>query len=216
MINCKALEFELEIDFDSLWQGYCTSPHFLFNTYSQGAPQIVKTQVAVKLRHTLRHSTCVSMSFGIIEPHKILPVVGRCSRLRVAGFGRAVLRCSFGGPHGCHLRCRLAGGFSGFFWSRCAASRLCVCLLPPPLFFCAVCLFPPLFWGGGGGSACSSLCLPRSASGMVNWVAVGACGLLGRAPPPWVSGLCTRLARWPFLSGQVLALPAGRLRQAVS
>ena len=30
---------------------------------SQGAPQIVKTQVVVKLRHTLRHSTCVSM-FG--------------------------------------------------------------------------------------------------------------------------------------------------------
>ena len=73
-IHCKTLEFELEIDFDSLWQGYCTSPHFFFNTYSQGAPQIVKTQVAVKLRHTLRHSTCVSMSFGIIEPHKILGV----------------------------------------------------------------------------------------------------------------------------------------------
>ena len=71
-INCKTLEFELEIDFDSLWQGYCTSPHFFFNTYSQGVPQIVKTQVVVKLRHTLRHSTCISMSFGIIEPHKIL------------------------------------------------------------------------------------------------------------------------------------------------
>ena len=45
---------------------------FFFNTYSQGAPQIVKTQVVIKLRHTLRHSTCVSMSFGIIEPHKVL------------------------------------------------------------------------------------------------------------------------------------------------
>ena len=74
-IHCKTLEFELEIDFDSLWQGYCTSPHFFFNTYSQGAPQIVKTEVVVKLRHTLRHSTCVSMSFGIIEPHKILGVI---------------------------------------------------------------------------------------------------------------------------------------------
>ena len=73
-IHCKTLEFELKIDFDSLWQGYCTSTHFFFNTYSQGAPQIVKTQVVVKLRHTLRHSTCVSMSFGIIEPHKILGV----------------------------------------------------------------------------------------------------------------------------------------------
>ena len=71
-IHCKTVEFELEIDFDSLWQGYCTSHHFVFNTYSQGAPQIVKAQVVVKLRHTLRHSTCVSMSFGIIEPHKIL------------------------------------------------------------------------------------------------------------------------------------------------
>ena len=49
---------------------------FFFNTYSQGAPQIVKTQVVVKLRHTLRHSTCVSMSFGIIEPHKILAESG--------------------------------------------------------------------------------------------------------------------------------------------
>ena len=73
-IHCKTLEFELEIDFDSLWQGHCTSPHFFFNAYSQGAPQIVKTQVVVKLRHTLRHSTCVSMSFRIIEPHKILGV----------------------------------------------------------------------------------------------------------------------------------------------
>ena len=70
-INCKTLEFELEIDFDSLWQGYCTSNHFFFNTYSQGAPQTVKNQVVVTLRHTLRHSTCVSTSFGIIEPHKI-------------------------------------------------------------------------------------------------------------------------------------------------
>ena len=71
-IHCKTLEFELEIDFDSLWQGYCTSDPFFFNTYSQGAPQIVKTQVVVKLKHTLRHSTCVSMSFVIIEPHKML------------------------------------------------------------------------------------------------------------------------------------------------
>ena len=68
-IHCKTLEFELKIDFDSLWQGYCTSHHFFFNTYSQGAPQIVKTQVVVQLRHKLRHSTCVSMSFGIMEPH---------------------------------------------------------------------------------------------------------------------------------------------------
>ena len=77
-IHCKTLEFELEIDFDSLWQGYCTLHHFYFNTYSQGAPQIVKTPVVVKLRHTLRQSTCVSMSFGIIEPHKILGVLAPC------------------------------------------------------------------------------------------------------------------------------------------
>ena len=85
-IHCKTLEFELEIDFDSLWQGYCTSPHFFFNTYSQGAPQIVKTQVVVKLRHTLRHSTCVSMSFGIIEPHNLLGDHSRSNgRAEVAG-----------------------------------------------------------------------------------------------------------------------------------
>ena len=79
-INCKTLEFELEIDFDSLWQRYCTSAKFFFNTYSQGAPQIVKTQVVVKLRHTLRRSICVSMSFGITEPHKILGEALQASR----------------------------------------------------------------------------------------------------------------------------------------
>ena len=41
----KTLEFELKIDFDSLWQHYCTSPQFLFNTYSQGAPQIVNLKL---------------------------------------------------------------------------------------------------------------------------------------------------------------------------
>ena len=108
-IHCKTLEFELEIDFDSLWQGYCTSPHFFFNTYSQGAPQIVKTQVVVKLRHTLRHSTCVSLSFGIIEPHKILGV-SRASWLLFTGvlawFVVSCLRCP--GPLGsCSPLCPL-------------------------------------------------------------------------------------------------------------
>jgi len=43
-----------------------------FNTYSQRFPQIVTAAVLVKLRHTLRHSTCVSTRFGIIGRHKIL------------------------------------------------------------------------------------------------------------------------------------------------
>ena len=45
-----------------------------FKKYSQGAPQIVTAAAVVKLRHTLRHSTCVSTGFGIIGRHKILCV----------------------------------------------------------------------------------------------------------------------------------------------
>ena len=49
-----------------------------FNNHSQGAPQIVTAAAVVKLRHTLRHSTCVSTGFGIIGRHKFL-----CESLRV-------------------------------------------------------------------------------------------------------------------------------------
>ena len=117
-------------------------------------------------------------------------LAGRCSRLGVARFRRAVLRCSFRKPRGCCLRCCLAGGFARLLWSGCVASRLCACLLPLPFFF-PVCLFPPPFflWGG----VCLFLPLPSlgwcthwSAFVVVNRVAFGACGLLGRAPAPWV------------------------------
>ena len=115
------------------------------------------------------------------------PPGGRCPRLDVAGFGRAVLRCSFGGPRGCRFRCCLAGGLACLLWSGCAASWLCVCLLPPPFFF-AVCLFP--FFSGG---VCLFLPLPFlgwcthwSAFGVANRVAVCACAWLGRSPVAWV------------------------------
>ena len=45
-----------------------------FNNYRLRFPQIVTAAAVVKLRHTLRHSTCVSMGFGIIGRHKILCV----------------------------------------------------------------------------------------------------------------------------------------------
>ena len=86
--------------------------------------------------------------------------------------------------------------------------------LPP---FCAVCFFL-FFWRG----VCLFLPLPSlgwcthwSAFGVANRVAVRAA--LGWAVPwpPGSGGLCTRLAWWPILSGQVLALPPGRLSQAV-
>ena len=78
------------------------------------------------------------------------PPLGRCSRLGVAGFGRAVLRCSFAGLRGCRLRCCLAGGFPPLLLSGCLASRLCVCLLPPPAFFRLWFLFVSFFFLGGG------------------------------------------------------------------
>ena len=82
---------------------------------------------------------------------------------------------------------------------------------PPPVFI--------LFFFGGG-SACSSLCLPWAgartgqhsvrSSGLL--LAVAFCQAVPRRHGS--GGLCTRWARRPFLPGQVLALPAGRLRQA--
>ena len=116
-----------------------------------------------------------------------LPPVGLLSRLGVAGFGRAVLRCSFGAPCGCRLWCCLAEGFARLLWSGCAALRLCVCLLPPPFlsfsFSRLCCLFVPpppfFFWGG----SCLLLPLPSlgwcthcSSFVVANQVAVGACG----------------------------------------
>ena len=93
--------------------------------------------------------------------------------------------------------------------------------LAPPLFFhCLCCLFFSSFFFLGG-SACSSPCL-LWAGARTGGRSVWLTGLLlvlalgWAVPRPHGSGvLCTRLAWWPLLSGQVLALPAGRLRQAV-
>ena len=121
------------------------------------------------------------------------PLVGRCARLGVAGFGRAVLGCAFGGAHGCRLRCCLAGGFACLLWSGCAASRLRLCLLSHPLFFGGVCLFLPLPSLGR--------CTHWSAFGVANRVPVGACGLPGRAPTPWVGWVMDTLGLVAFPVG---------------
>ena len=81
---------------------------------------------------------------------------------------------------------------------------------------------PPPVFCFGGGPACSSLCLPWAgprtgphsvwSSGLL--LAVVFCLAVFR--PGGSSGLCTRWARRPSLPGYVLALPAGRLRQAAA
>ena len=86
-------------------------------------------------------------------------------------------------------------------------------LAPPPPA-------PPFF--SSGGPACSSLCLPWAgartgphsvwSSGLL--LAVAFC--LAKSRPHRSAGLCARWARRPFLPGEVLALPAGRLRQAAA
>ena len=102
-------------------------------------------------------------------PGVSFPPLGRCSRLGVAGFSQGGPPVFFRGPRGCRLWCCLGGGFARLLWSGCAASRLCVCLLPAPFFFaggrallvlgggfptfCAVCLFPFVCFFPGG-------CLP--------------------------------------------------------
>ena len=113
----------------------------------------------------------------------------------------------------------LVGGFARLFWSGCAASQLCVCLLPPPLFFVyAVYLFPFFFLGG----VCLFLPLPSlgwsthwSAFRVANRVAVGACAWLGRAPARWFGWVIYTLGRLAFPVGLGPGLPAGRLRQTV-
>ena len=111
------------------------------------------------------------------------------------------------------LRCLLGGGLGRLLWCWRAAWWLWGVLLPPPL---PPCFF---FWGGG---ACSCLCLPWAcartdphsvwSSGLL--LAVVFCLAVFR--PHGSGGLCTRWARRPFLPGEVLALPARRLRQAAA
>ena len=145
----------------------------------------------------------------------LFPVV-RCYWLGVAGFGWVVPLCLCGGPPlffffffswgGGLAACGGVGGWLG-------GCGLFSCLFPFP---------PPFFFWGGGGLACSSLCLPWAgartglysvlSSGLLSSVAF--CVAMFRLHGS--GGLCTRWARRPFLLGQVLALPAGRLRQAAA
>ena len=148
---------------------------------------------------------CVSACFGVPFPGGPLFLAWCC-------------RFLLGGPPvrlwGSCLRCLRGGGFGRLLWCWRAVWWLWAVLSPPP---------PPppvfFFWGG---SACSSLCLPWAGartgphsvwfSGLL--LAVAFCLAVSR--PHWSGGLCTRWARRPFLPGSVLALPAGRLRQAAA
>ena len=137
----------------------------------------------------------------------LLPV-GRCYWLGVAGFGWVVPLCLCGGP--------VFGAFWGGVWPSVvvlagglAAVDCFRAFSPSPLLF---------LWGGG--LACSSLCLPW-AGARTGLLSVLSSGLLSSVAfcvaafrPHGSGGLCPRWARRPFLPGLVLALPAGRLRQA--
>ena len=90
------------------------------------------------------------------------------------------------------------------------------------LFSCLFCLPPSFFFFGGGG-----LPVPPSAflwaGARTGLHSVLSSGLLSSVAfcvatfrPHGSGGLCTRWARRPFLLGWVLALPAGRLRQAAA
>ena len=119
--------------------------------------------------------------------------VGRCSGLGFAVFGWVVLRCSFGGPGGCRLPCRLAEEFARLL-RKWAASRLWAYLCPRPQFlFGGVCQFLPLPSLGW--------CTHWSAVSVVNLVAAGACVLQGLVPAPWVG--------WVMYTFGSVALPVG-------
>ena len=137
--------------------------------------------------------------------------VGCCYWLGVAGFGWVVPLCLCGGP--------VFGAFWGGVWppvvvlaGGLAAVGCFRAFSPSPL----------LFFSFGGGLACSSLCLPWAgartglhsmlSSGLLSSVAF----CVAAFRPHGSGGLCTRWARRPFLPGLVLALPAGRLRQAAA
>ena len=111
------------------------------------------------------------------------------------------------------------GGFGRLWWCWRAVWRLWAVFVPfhpPPSFF----LGGGGGGGGGGGLACSSLCLPWAgartglhsvlSSGLLSSVAL----CVAAFRPHGSGGPCTLWARSPFLPGLVLALPAGRLRQA--
>ena len=126
-----------------------------------------------------------------------------CCRFRLGGLAVPLWGVLSSVPSGWGVRPPLAVLVGGLV----ALGRSC----PPP---------PPVFFWGG--SACSSLCLPW-AGARIGRLSVWSSGLLlvvafcQAVPRPHGSGgLCTRWARRPLLPGQVVALPAGRLRQAAS
>ena len=127
---------------------------------------------------------------GVFRVYSLL--LGHCSRLGVASFGWVVLRCSL---RGSRLRCCLAEGFARLLWCGWAVLWLSAFLVPSLLV---------IF---GGVSACSSFCLP-SCGASTGRHSVWLTGLLlvlaycwDLPRPHGSAGLCTRLARWPFLSG---------------
>ena len=152
----------------------------------------------------------LSFFFFFFFPVSLFPVV-RCYWLGVAGFGWVFPLCLCGGPPfffffslgGGLAACGGVGGWLG-------GCGLFSCLFPFP---------PPFFFLGGG--ACLFLPLP-SLGWRTHWpvfsvffrASVAFCVAMFR--PHGSGGLCTRWARRPFLLGQVLALPVGRLRQAAA
>ena len=109
----------------------------------------------------------------------------------------------------------LGGGAGRLWWCWRVVGRLWAVFVPFPLP-------PSFFFFFGGGLACSSLCLPW-AGARTGLYSVFSSGLLSSVAfcvamfrPHGSGGLCTRWARRPFLLGQVLALPVGRLRQAAA
>ena len=92
------------------------------------------------------------MSFFFLCPPLLERSVCRCVRGVLSSAGPLLstgCQCPFGGPCGRRLRCCLAGGFARLLWSGCAASWLCVCLLPRPFFSSVLFFFFSLFLGGG-------------------------------------------------------------------
>ena len=90
-------------------------------------------------------------------------------------------------------------GVAGFGW----VVPLCLCGGPPFFFF--------FFFPGGGA-------WPPVVVLAGGWAAVGCFRAFSPSPLLFFFffGLCTGWARRPFLLGQVLALPVGRLRQAAA
>ena len=144
----------------------------------------------------------------------LFPVV-RCYWLGVAGFGWVVPLCLCAGPPFFFFFCCLLGGAlaaSGGVGGRFGGCGLFSCLFPFP---------PPFFWGGGG----AYLFLPLPSLGWrTHWpafsvvfrAAVFSCVLCVLVPAPWVGWALYTVGSAPLLAGQVLPLPAGRLRQAAA